>query len=266
MKLSAKRIVLTGAAGGLGRVLAEQLATHGVKMGLVDLNAEALDELVSQLHNINQDIIAISADLTRHDSRARIVNQMQTRFGGIDMLINNAGIMEFREFVDQDPAMIDKMISVNVTAPMQLTHDVLPGMLENRHGQVVNIGSTFGSIAFACFASYSATKFAMRGFSEALRRELEGSGVNVTYIAPRAIKTPLNSPAVYRMAEKVKMNMDEPADIARAIIRAIEQDKKDSYLGFPESLFVRINAVLPRLVDGSLRKQNQIMREYTHEH
>jgi short-subunit dehydrogenase len=106
----------------------------------------------------------------------------------------------------------------------------------------------------------------MRGFSEALRRELEGSGVNVTYIAPRAIKTPLNSPAVYRMAEKVKMNMDEPADIARAIIRAIEQDKKDSYLGFPESLFVRINAVLPRLVDGSLRKQNQIMREYTHEH
>jgi len=125
--------------------------------------------------------------------------------------------------------------------------------------------TAFGSIAFAWFASYSASKFALRGFSEALRRELEGSGVGVTYVAPRAVKTALNSPAVYRMAEKVRMNMDDPARVARRIVRAIGRDKKDVDLGFPEAWFVRVNALLPRLVDRTLRKQNRVMREFIQE-
>jgi short-subunit dehydrogenase len=126
----------------------------------------------------------------------------------------------------------------------------------------VNVGSMFGSIAFAWHAAYSASKYALRGFSEALRRELAGSGVGVTYVAPRAVRTPLNPPEVYRMAEQIRMKMDDPEPVARRIVEAIERDRKEAYLGFPESIFVRVNALLPRLVDRALRRQNSVMRTY----
>jgi short-subunit dehydrogenase len=135
-------------------------------------------------------------------------------------------------------------------------------MLARGTGLIVNLGSIFGSIGFAWFASYSASKYALRGFSEALRRELHGTGVDVCYIAPRAVKTGLNSEAVYRMADATGMQMDTPEWVAKQIVRAIAGNSKDVYLGFPESLFVRINALLPRLVDLSLRGRNRKMLEF----
>lgn len=188
---------------------------------------------------------------------------MRGAYGGVDVLINAAGTVEFTEFADQDPATIDRVIQTNVLAPMQLTRLLLPEMLERGEGRIVNIGSVFGSIGFACFASYSASKAALRGFSEALRRELADTGVGVTYVAPRAVRTPFNSPEVCAMAERVKMKMDEPGLVARRIVDAVEQERAELYIGFPESLFVRLNAVLPRLVDRALRKQNRIMRGFT---
>jgi short-subunit dehydrogenase len=188
---------------------------------------------------------------------------MHDGFGGIDVLINNAGITDFENFADQDPEVIERIFALNLLAPLQLTRAILPELLERGSGRIVNLGSVFGAIAFPCFASYSASKFALRGFSEALRRELDGSGVGVTHVAPRAVKTGLNSPAVYRMAAAVKMHMDDPVDVAQQVVRAMESDRKDVYLGFPESLFVRVNALLPRLVDRALRKQHRVMQGFT---
>jgi short-subunit dehydrogenase len=265
MKLRSSRVVVTGAGGGIGQALARALAERGAQLGLVDLRQEPLDALADELSRQSVEAIAIPADLAQKQDRQQVVRRMQETFGGIDVLINNAGVMDFSEFADEDPELIERTVKVNVLAPMQLTRAVLPDMLARQEGRIVNIGSIFGSIGFACFASYSASKFALRGFSEALRREVAGSGVGITYVAPRAVKTALNSSAVYRMAAKVKMNMDEPASVARRIVRAIEKRKEDVYLGFPESLFVRVNAILPRVVNGALRKQNTIMREFTHE-
>jgi short-subunit dehydrogenase len=145
---------------------------------------------------------------------------------------------------------------------MALTRMVLPGMQVSGCGQVVNIGSIFGSIGFAWLAGYSATKFGLRGFSEALRRELDGSGIQVLYVAPRAVNTPFNSEAMYRMAEHVRMKRDEPGWVARRVITAMLDDRRDVYIGFPESFFVRINALLPRLVDRALRRQNREGRAF----
>jgi short-subunit dehydrogenase len=170
--------------------------------------------------------------------------------------------MSFRLFQDEDAAGIERLWRVNVIAPMVLARALLPQMLARKSGRIVNVGSIFGSIGFACFANYSANKFAVRGFSQALRRELDGTGVGVTYVAPRYTRTPINAGAVSRMAQALKMNMDDPEVVAANIVRAIEQDKDEHYIGFPESLFVRINAVLPRIVDGALRRQNAEMREY----
>ena len=177
-------------------------------------------------------------------------------------MINLAGISSFNLFENEDPISIERMWRVNVIVPISLTRALLPAMLAQGRGRIVNIGSIFGSIGFACFANYSATKSAIRGFSQALRRELDGSGVGVGYVAPRYTRTALNSDAVSRMAKAVKMNSDDPALVAQHIVRAIELDRDEHYIGFPESLFVRINAVLPWLVDLAMRKQNRTMRDF----
>ncbi|HEX6828520.1 MAG TPA: SDR family NAD(P)-dependent oxidoreductase, partial [Burkholderiales bacterium] len=137
----------------------------------------------------------------------------------------------------------------------------LPGMIARGRGRIVNIGSTFGAIAFAHFAAYSATKFALRGFSEALRRELEGTGVGVTYVSPRATRTAANPEAVYRLTEQAGNAVDTPEIIAPLVADAIEQGRCELQIGAPESLFTRINALFPRLVDAALRKQNRAARE-----
>ena len=149
-----------------------------------------------------------------------------------------------------------------MVAPINLINAVLPHMLEAGRGHIVNLGSIFGSIAFPFFASYSASKFALRGFSEALRRELAGTGIAVSYVAPRFTKTAFNRGVVARMADALKMNQDEPEAVAERVAAAIVEDRPESYIGWPEKLFVRINSLFPRLVDQSLKKQADEMRPY----
>jgi short-subunit dehydrogenase len=263
MKIKDQRILLTGASGGIGRPLANELVARGARVGLVGRSSGPLARLAGELNGGAGEALAIPQDLTTAGGRDAARRAMQEVFGGIDVLINNAGTADFSHFVDQDPEVLERIFRLNVLAPMQLTRAVLPELLERGRGLVVNLGSVLGSIAFPCFASYSASKFALRGFSEALRRELDGSGVGVIYIAPRAVKTGLNSPAVYRMAAAVKMTMDDPEAVARQVVRAVESEKKEVYLGFPETLFVRLNHLLPRLVDRALGKQNRVMQRFT---
>ena len=261
MQLKNARVLLTGAAGGIGSEIATLLAARGARVALLDRNLDALEAFVKQ--STQQDrFIPVAVDLLNAGERQQAVQDAVNRLGGLDLLINNAGLLSFRPFVEEDPAVLERIMQLNKITPMLITRQLLPMLIEQGHGRIVNVGSTFGSIGFAWFTAYSASKFGLRGFSEALRRELEGSGVGLTYVAPRAVKTRLNSGAIYRMAEAVKMNMDEPQWVAQRIIEAIEHDASERYLGFPESLFTRINALLPRVVDGALRKQNLQMQPF----
>jgi short-subunit dehydrogenase len=139
---------------------------------------------------------------------------------------------------------------------------VLPHLLAQNSGRIVNIGSTFGSIGFAHFATYCASKFAIRGFSEALRRELVDTQVGVTYISPRATKTSLNNARTTQMLLETKTNMDDPEYVAERIIFAIENDRKEYFIGQPESFFARLNGIFPRLVDNGLLKNTRIAKKY----
>lgn len=259
MKLEGKKILLTGASGGIGSQLAQQLTEAGARLALIGRNGAQLEKIAGPLRNYPHAPITFAVDLLDRKSREASVEAADSQLGGIDILINNAGMQSFRPFHEEDPETIERTIQLNTLVPMQLTRQLLPGMLQRKSGRIVNVGSTFGSIAFAWFASYSTSKFGLRGFSEALRRELADSGVGVTYVAPRAVKTDLNSAAVYRMSQKVKMNMDSPEWVAEKIVNAMQKEADDIYLGFPESLFVRINALLPRFVDNAMKKQNQKM-------
>lgn len=262
MNLKDKHIILTGAAGGIGHLVAKRLAEKGARLLLVERNAERIQEICSEINHFDAIAMAEVLDLSALGAPQQVVDTALREWGHIDMVINNAGIMDFSVFDELDPKRIQQTIDVNVTAPLLLTRAVLPHLLAQNSGRIVNIGSTFGSIGFAHFATYCASKFAIRGFSEALRRELVDSQVGVTYISPRATKTSLNNARTTQMLLETKTNMDEPEYVADQIVWAIENDRKEHFIGQPESFFARLNGMFPRLVDNGLLANTRIARKY----
>jgi short-subunit dehydrogenase len=265
MNVDGRSVLLTGATGGIGSAIARQLAQRGASLILVNRSRARLEALAADVADAGARVLSLPADIAETGAATRLAEQAIRHTGAIDILINCAGVQNFGFFADEAPADTAALFRVNTVAPITLVNAVLPHMLARGCGQIVNVGSIFGSIGFPCFASYSASKFALRGFSEALRRELAGSGVGVTYVAPRFTKTAFNRSAVSRMADALRMNQDEPETVARDVIDAIERDGRNRYLGWPEKLFVRINSLVPRLVDPSLMKQVDRIRPFAME-
>ncbi len=255
-ELNTPRILLTGAASGIGRETASLLAARPVGLTLVDRDAAGLDQLATSL---GRPVDPIACDLADAAARDRLCEALTD--DPPDILINNAGTLNFSPLEALPEEAVETEFRVNVLAPIVLSRAVLSGMRHRRSGTIVNVGSIFGSIGFAYFTTYSATKFAMRGFSEALRRELHGSGISVCYVAPRATRTKLAT-QFGRMAEHVGMRMDDPSKVAQAIVTAMDSRRPETYVGFPESFFVRVNALLPRWVDRALRRQNDETRPF----
>ncbi|WP_353572264.1 SDR family oxidoreductase [Candidatus Albibeggiatoa sp. nov. BB20] len=260
MELHNKRIVLTGATGGIGQLLAVELVKKGAKLALVGRNAERLTQLQQQLDS--KQCFSIVADLNQQNAIQTVQQQVEEKWGGLDILLNNAGKMYFGEFTQQTPDNIQQILKVNLTTPMLLTHALLPMMLKQNSGSIVNIGSVFGGLGFPYYTTYCSSKFALRGFSESLRRELKANGIKVLYIAPRAIKTAMNGGILVEVHKATKTNIDEPETVVAQIIRAIERDKQEVTLGQPESFFMRLNMLLPKWVDGALTKQTAIMAKF----
>ncbi|MBS1132796.1 MAG: short-chain dehydrogenase [Proteobacteria bacterium] len=265
MKISDSTILITGASGGIGGAIARQLAQRGATLILINRDSDKLAAFAAELRASGGKVIPLAGDLATPGEPARLVQTALDQAGTVDILVNCAGVQNFGFFAEESAADTATLFNINTIAPIALTNALLPHLLKKGKGQIVNLGSIFGSIGFPCFASYSASKFALRGFSEALRRELAGSGIGVTYVAPRFTRTAFNRSAVTRMANALKMNQDEPESVAASVIAAIEHNDRERYLGWPEKLFVRINSILPRLVDPSLIKQAGLMRPFATE-
>jgi len=247
MRLDGKMVALTGGSGGLGSVLAARLTAEGASVTVVDRVPPA------------DGLRFIAAELSTADG----IDAAGRRLAALapDILINLAGVQFFGAIETQPDASILLTYMVNLVAPVLLCRAVVPGMRAKGAGLVVNIGSTFASIPFAHFATYSSSKAGLKGFSEALRREVAPAGLRVTYVAPRAIRTAMNGRDVMRLAEATGMAMDPPERVAQAILDAIRDERREVYIGFPESLFARVNALTPRLVDRALTRSDRIARD-----
>ena len=262
MKLKGQRIVLTGANGGIGHFLATQLAGKEARLLLVDRNAEGLQQLCNEITSAGGEAVALPIDLLQPGAVDTVLASANQQLGGVDLLINNAGLMDFTLFQQHEPARIAQIMQLNATVPMLLARAVLPQMLHQQSGRIVNVGSMFGSIGFPHHAAYSASKFALRGFSQALRRELADSGVGVTYVSPRAVKTALNDDRAQRMMQATRTAMDAPGVVAGKIMAAIEAERSECYIGMPESLFARLNGIFPALIDQGLKEQTRVAHVY----
>lgn len=257
------RALLTGASGGIGLALAQRLASEGAHLLLVGRRLEPLQPL---LQRFPQNVQLVQADIASRAGREALVAAAQN-FGGLNCLINAAGVNRFGLLDQQDEQQIAELIDLNVTATLQLTQRLLPLLRTQRRALVINVGSTFGTIGYPGFAAYCASKFALRGFSEALRRELADTNVRVLYFAPRATRTPMNAPSVVAMNDELGVAMDDPEKVAAELLQAIRHEQEERYLGWPERLFVRLNGLLPRVVDQALRKQLPIIQRFArHKH
>jgi short-subunit dehydrogenase len=199
--------------------------------------------------------LIIPAHITRPEDRRRILDRIQSERGALDFLINNAGIVDGGPLETFDDDALARTFQTNVMAPMALTRDLMPLLIAAKPSRVINVGSIFGDIGYPDFTCYSAAKFALRGFSIALRREWKRKGIGVTYAAPRATRTDA-AVAFTDLIAKTKMSMDSPEQVARQIWRAIASGHDSVYAPAPERVYVLIQRLFPRVIDWSLSRSS----------
>jgi short-subunit dehydrogenase len=241
MTLAGERIALTGGSGGIGQFVAAALLREGA-----DLTVMSRSSAGRQINRLKHVVVDLSTAAGIARASAAVADEQP------DILINMAGVQYFGPAEKQPLDDMKAGYMVNLVAPAALCSACLPAMKRRNSGQIVNIGSIFGSIPLANFAAYSSAKSGIRAFSEALRRELADTKIAVTYIAPRAVRTGMLTSQIKRYAELTGMRIDFPEIISNKIVTAVKQRKKDVYIGFPEHIFARLNAVFPRLVDAAV--------------
>lgn len=248
MLLEGRNILVTGAGSGIGRALAIALARQGARLILVGRREQ---NLVATAAFLPQDthVVIVAADLTGAAGRASVVQACQR--GGLDVLVNNAGVVPAGPIVELGDTELQAMVMTNIVAPIALIRDLIPVLRMSDRPRVVNVGSIFGDIGHPYFAAYCASKFALRGLSDALRRELAVDGIGVTYAAPRATRTEAAS-AFSALVEPFGMTLDDPAVVAEGIVAAIAAEARSAYAVGPERLFVALQRLFPRLIDMAL--------------
>jgi short-subunit dehydrogenase len=240
MDIAGSRVLLTGASGGLGQAIAKGLHERGAHLLLTARREEVLEELVSELGERAE---AFSADMCSHDD----VAALPERVGRVDILVANAGLPGSGRVESFSPGELDRVIDVNLRAPVQLTRALMPGMVERGAGHLVYVSSMAGKIPTVRASIYSATKYGLRGFAGAIRDDLKGTGVGVSAIFPgpiseagmwgdTGIQTPKGVPKRY------------PGDVAAAVIKGIETNRPEIDVADPIQKFGAITAsVAPRL-------------------
>jgi short-subunit dehydrogenase len=258
MNILGKKILITGATGGIGKLLSEKLYTEGAQLVLSCYQHQALEELNEKLGGTH---IIACADIGT-DAGRRTISKVCEETGGIDAVINLAGVLNFDMFENQAPRLIEKILTINLTAPVLLCHKLLPALKLRPEAIILNVGSIFASIGHPGFVAYCTSKAGLKCFTEALSRELADTSVKVLYIAPRATNTNLNASNVNDLNIALGNKLDSPNYVAAEILESIQTNREVRYLGWPEKLFVTMNAVLPGLINRSLAGKLDIIKRY----
>jgi NADP-dependent 3-hydroxy acid dehydrogenase YdfG len=236
--------LVTGASSGIGRATAKTLADAGAAVAVSARRTERLEELAADIEDAGGTALPVTTDVTEIEEVREMIETTKEELGGLDILVNNAGVMLLAPVVRADVADLQQMLDVNLMGLMAATREVLPAMLEQDHGHIVNISSVAGRRANEASAGYSATKFGVNAFSESLRKETSDSGVKVTVVEPGAVDTELglhipDEQVQERMAEMAAdLTFLQPDDIADAIRYAVTRPER-----------VAINELLIRPVD-----------------
>jgi NADP-dependent 3-hydroxy acid dehydrogenase YdfG len=229
-ELDGKVAVITGASAGIGEATAEALAAEGAKVALVARRHDRLVELATRIEKDGGDALPIEADVTDHGAVEALVAQVKGQFGGIHILVNNAGVMLLGPVDGADVEEWRRMIDINLLGLLYCTREAIPIMRESGGGHIVNLSSVAGRTANLGSAVYNMTKWGVVGFSEALRQEALHSNIRVTCVEPGYVATELQeqnqNPVVLEALERMANEIGDTltaGDVARAILYAVSQ-------------------------------------------
>lgn len=256
MKAATARVLLTGATGGIGHAAARHLAQAGAAMMLVGRSPARLSALARELGQLTQRPIDQFAwhDADLNDAAALETLAEAAAAWGANVVIHNAGLPSFGALGNLSGPAMHQVLQTNLLAPMLLTQALLPHLRALPQAQVICVGSALGRLGLPGFSVYSASKFGLRGFAEALRRELAGTSVRVQYFAPRSTRTEFNDASVDAYNVATGTATDSAQQVATALVRLLESGAAESFLGFPEKLAVRLNGLVPEWLDSSFKK------------
>jgi NADP-dependent 3-hydroxy acid dehydrogenase YdfG len=239
--LAGQVAAVTGGARGIGKATAQAFVRAGMTVAIGDLDAELAEQVAAEL---GPGAVGLPLDVTRRDSFEAFVDAVEERLGPLDVLVNNAGIMPLGRFVDEDDATAVRMVDINLHGVIHGMKIALPRMQARNRGAVVNMASQAGKYGAPGGATYSATKHAVVGLTEAVRGELhlEGSAVELIYVLPYIVNTELGTGT----AKARGFRNLEPQEVADAIVDAVRRGRVDVWLPPSSRHTQRLAALLPR--------------------
>lgn len=226
--LQKKTAVITGASSGIGAATALELARHGVNIVAAALDQDGLDRLVKSIKAEGGEAVGLVTDVTRLEDTKALAKYAAETFGSVDILINNAGLMLFSSWSDVVWEDWNKMVDVNIKGYLNAIAAVLPGMLEKKNGQILNMASVAGHQVDAGAGVYSATKFFVHAMTESMRKDLGvNKGIRVNTISPGVINTgwadKVSDPEGRKVAQELTKIAISPQDVASAVVYALNQ-------------------------------------------
>ena len=223
--IQGKVAVVTGAARGIGKAIAVALAKEGVNVGVIARSEDALQNVVKEMEGYGVKAAYAVADISDLGQVQAAAAKLQGALGGTDILINNAGIGKFAKLVDMDPADFQNIVNVGIMGTFNVTHTILPQLIEKNAGDVINISSTNGLNGAATSSAYSAAKFGIIGMTESLAAEVRRNNIRVAALAPSTIATDLADDLNLIPAEKRDQYM-HPEDLAEYIVAQLKLNQR----------------------------------------
>lgn len=254
MNATNARVLLTGAGGGIGQAIATALAHAGASLLLTSRSPARLS---AQARALQQRLPAAQVDWHEADlQQSTSIASLAAKAADwqCNVIVHCAGVAEFGRFDNTDADTMARLLSTNLLAPMLLTQALLPHLRTLPQAQVICVGSVLGAMGLPGFSVYCASKFGLRGFAQALRRELADTVVRVQYLGPRSTRTAFNSAQATDYNQATATTMDSPEVVAQALLRMLEAGTAERFLGWPEKLGVRVNGLLPALLDGAFAR------------
>lgn len=258
--LRGRRLLITGASSGIGRALATEAAKKGARLLLTARSADRLNEVAQSLAGLTE-ALAIPADVTVEADRRRVLQVATEQLGGLDVLVNNAGVASFGHFATSSEEVLRRVMEVNFFAPAELLREALPVLREGLQPAVLTIASMCGRRGLPAWPEYSASKFALCGLMEALRAELARFDIDVLVVLPGLTQTELRR-HLLRDEGRMEIRFDAGMTaeyVAQAALQALERNRSETVLGREARWLLRVNRFLPRLVDRLMaRKVRQL--------
>lgn len=253
-------VAITGGARGIGKSTAQTLSRAGMKVAIGDLDGPLAAQTASE---IGAGTIGLQLDVTDFDSFSAFVAAVQDQMGPIDVIINNAGIMQLGPYLDEEMATTKRMIDINIYGVDYGCRLTIPSMVARGHGHVVNIASAAGKAGYAHGATYCGTKHYVVGMSEAIRSELRGTGVEVSCVMPVAVQTELGG----GLAETRAVKQALPQDVADEILSALKQPRFDVFVPRSVGPLNQVMSVMgrgPREALGRALKADKVLSTADH--